>query len=141
MLLKVFGYKREHTISENECRTLCKEHYGNEVFLNEQNLSLKCCQGQSPVGSKDVRWIVRESDEVRNEWAKVIVTEIGNTACPFLTYQCKLLFAIVCKLKKFTPVSSSCYFSRVKYCFCQRLELQTRVAWVRVQDNWIIHKV
>ena len=32
------------TVSEYECHTPSKEHYGNEVSLNEQNLSLKCCQ-------------------------------------------------------------------------------------------------
>ena len=30
--------------SENECHTPSKEHYGNEVSLNKQNLSLKCFQ-------------------------------------------------------------------------------------------------
>ena len=40
-------YKERHsilTVSENECRTLSNEPYGNKVFLDEKNLSLKYCQ-------------------------------------------------------------------------------------------------
>ena len=42
-VLTVMEFQRG-TVSENECYTPSKEHYGNEVSLNEQNQSSKSCQ-------------------------------------------------------------------------------------------------